>query len=156
MLVLSFSKKKGFDDEACNEIVRSTMLAEKNSSEIGLNGVDHGTGYVWYYDHKVHYQTFDLYAEMFVDFVINQYAADKINSCKWPSVRGFGESTHPVASVERAVEDTQMNRWALGASTWTTSQSLPTPWGGVTGSGTYYLWLGVGNNSYRVGPSLPY
>ena len=152
-----FLQSKGFSAKDSNEIIESAKLATKKSSEIGTKGVDHGTGYVWYYDHKVSYTSVGQYAEMYVDFVINQYAADKINSCKWPTVRGFGQlNGYPITQVDRPVEDTQMGRWALGSTTWVTNYSISTPWGGSTASGTYYLWLGVGNNSYRVGPSLPY
>lgn len=153
---LEFLESKGFDNKSASEIVES-VKSMRGSSDNETNGVEHGSGYAWYYDHKVSYTSFGQYAEMYADFVISQHTADSIKSCYWPTVRGFGQlNGYPKTTVERATEDIQRGKWALAATTWVTNYSISTPWGGSTGSGTYYLWLGVGNNKYRVGPTLPY
>ncbi|KXG74647.1 hypothetical protein [Thermotalea metallivorans] len=139
-----------------NESERKDVELE---SEIIPNGVEIGTGYAWYYDYKVSLRIGTMYASMITEFVIVNGGDDYLipSGFYGPTATGFGElGQMPTIEIVREQENSSMSRWALANSNWYVNYPISTPWGGSTLSGTKYLWLGVGNNTYRVSDTLPY
>lgn len=62
----------------------------------------------------------------------------------------------PVIEIVRIEEDRYSSRWALANCNWQVNYPINTPWGGSTLSGTKYLWIAVGENTYKVSDTLPY
>lgn len=158
----TFLESKFADKEVVEELIESIGKSKQevdDSADNGTRGVDHGTGYAWYYDHKVSYSNGICYAHMYTEFVIVQSQPDYITPSGFygAHVSGFGElGQFPTFDFIRTKEDVEAGRWALANLHWYTNHPISTPWGGISGSATYYLWLGVGSNKYRVSPTLPY
>ncbi|MGG0813045.1 hypothetical protein ABE142_10230 [Paenibacillus alvei] len=134
---------------------------EINSSEesLALRGVESGTGYSHYYDYKVELTKGGMYASMVTEFVLVNGGNDYLIPSGFfePRATGFGElGQMPSIQIVRENEDSSLSRWALANSNWYVNYPISTPWGGSSLSGTKYLWIGVGNNSFKVSDSTPY
>lgn len=135
------------------------IIDNMKSNQYELQGVEHGTGYAHFYDFKVSHRVGAMYADMIVEFYTIQNGNDEIipSGCFSPNAYGFGSLEQmPTIEVVRRKEDSSRRQWALVNSHWFTKYRLDTEWGGSDLSGTHYLWLAVGNDTYRVAPSLPY
>jgi hypothetical protein len=161
----SEESKKALREHIKDENLLNKMesdVVQKNStngSGISPQGVEYGSGYAWYYDFKVEMTVGTQYASMITEFCLVQGGDDYLipSGFMQPYVSGFGElGQMPTIQITRANEDSTNSRWALANSNWYCNYPISTPWGGSTLSGTKYLWIGVGSDSYRVSDRLPY
>ena len=162
-----FLREKIKDEELLNKIFshnpkKSNELENiqiPSAREMTTYGVSYGTGYAWYYDFKVSKTVGTMYASMYTEFVLVNGGDDYIvtSGVYGPQVSGFGElGQMPTVEVVRQQEDSYFSRRAIANSHWYVNYPISTPWGGSTAAGTYYLWIGVGSNTYSVSDTLPY
>lgn len=148
-----FLKDKIKDEKTYNEIIKS------NTNGFTTYAVEQGSGYAHYYNHYISKFIGAMRASMYTEFVVVNGGSSYLipSGFYGPEAKGFGElGQMPVIEIVRQQEVVSTSQWALANSHWFTSYSVSTPWGGSTGSGTYYLWLGVGSSQYRVSDRLPY
>ena len=141
------------DDKILTEI-ENTLTNTANSRTV-VNYPTHS----WFYDYKVSYAVGTMYASMITEFVVMLNG----NSYLIPSgffgadADGFGAlGQRPAIEIVRQTEDRNNSRWALANAHWFVNHPINTPWGGITTAGMHYLWLGVGNGTFRVSSMLPY
>lgn len=142
-----------------NQANESKSISISSGSEFTTYGVSSGTGYSHYYDYKVSMWAGSMYASMITEFVVVNGGNDYLipSGFYGPTASGFGElGQMPTIEIVRTTEDSSRSRWAIANSHWYVNYPISTPWGGSTASGTKYLWIGVGNNTYRVSDRLPY
>ena len=141
-------KEKIKDEELYQKIISKNPNKMMNSEdlEVSVNTIMTGTGYAWYYDHRIELQIGVMSAEMITEFVLVDGADDYLIPSGFfgAEVSEFGTlEMDPVISIIREEEESDTSRWALADMHWFSSITLPTPWGGVTGSGVKHLYLGV-------------
>lgn len=153
------NKTEQFLSRNMEKNIASSIFLDLKNNGVSPSSVEHGTGYAHYYDFKVSHSVGAMYAEMYVEFYNIQNGNDEIISsgCYGPNAYGFGTlGQMPTIDIVRNKEDSARNRWALANANWYVNHRIDTMWGGSDLSGTYYLWLGVGNDRYVVSPRLPY